>query len=100
TTSLQPRLDGSPDSSTSSQLAALTALVHKQQEQLNQITQMLAAMQKPPASQHSRPNIICRRCQRPGHYASDCENERSRPRPSSTVSAPQVASSSPPQMEN
>ncbi|KAK0156415.1 hypothetical protein N1851_000285 [Merluccius polli] len=90
TTSLQPRLDGSPDSSTSSQLAALTALVHKQQEQLNQITQTLAAMQKLPASQHSRPNIICRRCQRPGHYASDCENERSRPRPSSTVSAPQV----------
>ncbi|KAG7472989.1 Retrovirus-related Pol poly from transposon [Solea senegalensis] len=90
TTSLQPRLDGSPDSSTSSQLAALTALVHKQQEQLNQITQTLAAMQKPPASQHSRPNIICRRCQRLGHYASDCENERSRPRPSSTVSAPQV----------
>lgn len=100
TTSLQPRLDGSLDSSTSSQLAALTALVHKQQEQLNQITQTLAAMQKPPASQPSRPNIICRRCQRPGHYASDCENERSRPRPSFTVSAPQIACSSPPQMEN
>ena len=100
TTSRQPPFNGLLASSTSSQLAALTALVHKQQEQLNHITQTLAAMQTAPASQSSRPNIICRRCQRPGHYASDCENERVRPRSPPTISATQVASSGPSQMEN
>lgn len=100
TTSLQPRQDVSPVSSTASQLAALTALVQKQQEQLDQITQTLAALQKPPASQRSRPNIICRRCQRPGHYASECDNERVRHRFSPTVTASQVALPSPSQTEN
>lgn len=101
TTSLQPKFDCLQVSSTSSQLAALTALVHKQQEQINQITQTLAAMQKPPAPQSNRLNsVVCRRCQRPGHYARDCENERVHPRPPSSVSASQVASTSPPPVEN
>lgn len=45
-TNRQPPVDLLPSSSTSSQLAALTALVQRQQEQLHQITQTLLAMQQ------------------------------------------------------
>lgn len=102
TSSLQPQFQCSPATGTSSQLAALTALVQKQQEQLDQITQTLAAMQRPTASQPGhRSSVVCRRCQRPGHYARDCENERVRPRHSSVVNASQVAASTgAPQMGN
>lgn len=44
TTRLQPNVDYFLDSSTSSQLAALTELVQKQQKQLTQITQTLYAI--------------------------------------------------------
>lgn len=96
TTSLPPQFHAS----VTSQLAALTAAVQKQQEQLDQITQTLAALQKPSASQFSRPkSVICRRCQRPGHYARECENERVRHSP--IVGASQMAAStSSPQMGN
>lgn len=54
TTSLQPQFHCSPTSVTSSQLAALTAAVQKPEEQLDQITQILAAMQNPSAPQSSQ----------------------------------------------
>lgn len=44
TTSAQPQSQCSPDGTTTSQLVVLIALVQKQQEQLDQITQALAAM--------------------------------------------------------
>lgn len=102
TTGLQSPFHSSPASVTTSQLAALTAAVQKQQEQLDQITQTLAALQRPSTSQPSRPrSVVCRRCQRPGHYARECENERVRVRHSSFVGASQVvASTNAPQLEN
>lgn len=84
---------------TAAQLAALTALVQKQQQQLDQISQTLAAMQQPRVSQFDPANIICRRCRKPGHYARDCENERVRPR-GTHISASQVTLADPQPLGN
>ncbi len=75
--SVQRNVDCSPSSSTTEQLAALTALVHKQQEQLGQLTEAIKAMQMPLGPRPSHPSgVVCRRCQQTGHYARECDNVR------------------------
>lgn len=71
------RLPGSSQSH-SSELAELKDILKQQQDQLNQLTRSLASLQGPRSfrrpSQHQP--VICRRCQRPGHYARECDGER------------------------
>ena len=61
-----------------SQLEKLTAMLEKQQQQIDQLSQSMQQLQAPPRhSRFTRPtSITCRRCQQPGHYAKDCDNER------------------------
>ena len=55
----------------------LKELLKQQQEQLNQLTRNMSLMQRAPQSHrpyHSQP-LICRRCQRPGNFARECDGE-------------------------
>lgn len=59
-------------------LGAVMDLLKRQQEQLNQLAQTVAALQAPPPSgpgSRSGP-VVCRRCQQPGHFARECDGER------------------------
>ncbi|KAL2089535.1 hypothetical protein ACEWY4_014223 [Coilia grayii] len=58
-----------------SELAELKDMLRRQQEQLNQLSQSVALLQRPPPRPRSGP-IICRRCQQPGHFAQDCDGPR------------------------
>ncbi|XP_034539554.1 uncharacterized protein LOC117812750 [Notolabrus celidotus] len=79
-------------SSNSEQLAALTALVYRQQEQLGQLTEAIKAMQAVPlVPRPSRPSsVVCRRCHQAGHYARECENEHVPHCPSNSSRAPRT----------
>ena len=69
---LQSRSDNSRE------LAELKDILKKQQEQLDLLTQSLARLQNPqPKSRFSRNGpVICNRCQKPGHFARDCDGDR------------------------
>lgn len=72
------------------ELSELRQLLEKQQEQLNKRTQSMLALQAAPRQmpRYTRPKVIvCLRCQKPGHYARECDNERFIPQ----LRAPQVA---------
>lgn len=67
-----------PVESSEPTLTELMDLLKKQQEQLNTLTQTVASLQVPRLQgppQHSFP-LVCRRCQRPGHYARNCSYPR------------------------
>lgn len=59
-------------------LSEIKEMLKNHQEQLNQLSAHLLQLQTPP--KWSRPPnsgpLICRRCQQPGHFAKDCDNER------------------------
>lgn len=52
--------------------------LRRQQEQLQQLTQNLVHLQRPDMRGRSSRNgpLICRRCQQPGHFASECDGVR------------------------
>lgn len=67
------------DNPGNSEMADLKQMLLKQQEQLNQLTQGLLALQTapwPPANLQRPARVICRRCQKPGHYARECGNSQ------------------------
>lgn len=87
-----------PSNPPAMQISDLAEMLQKQQEQINQLTQGLLKLQAP--SQYRKPNssgVICRRCQKSGHYARDCDNERVPYRPANSVCTSQVAAALPPQ---
>lgn len=94
------RATGSP---VSSEFKELRQLLQKQQEQLNQLTQGLLALQTNtrPTGRTARPNtVICLRCQKPGHFARECDNERVTlqprfPQVAAATSAQEAGNSSP-----
>lgn len=67
-----------PSNSTSAEITDIKNFLQQQQEQLNQLAESLLALQTVPGP--LQPNyageVICRRCQRPGHYARRCVNAR------------------------
>lgn len=75
-----------------SELTEIKGLLKRQQEQLEQLAQTVATLQARPLPNQPvrRAQLICRRCQQPGHYASECDGERvpSRPRASSATDRP------------
>ncbi|KAL2098387.1 hypothetical protein ACEWY4_007594 [Coilia grayii] len=58
-----------------SELSELKDMLRRQQEQLNQLSQSVALLQRPLPRPRSN-SIICRRCQQPGHIAQDCDGPR------------------------
>lgn len=71
------------------ELVELRHLLEKQQEQLNKLTEGILALQAVPRPTARYPRskvVVCLRCQKPGHYARECDNERVVPQPR----APQV----------
>lgn len=70
-----------------SEMAELRQLLEKQQVQIDKLTQGMLALQTAPrpAAKYIRPKVIvCLRCQKPGHYARECDNERFIPQSRST----------------
>lgn len=64
----------------SAEIAEIKELLKRQQEQLNQLGEQLSRLQNPPKRPTVHRNqVVCRRCQQPGHFASHCENERVEP---------------------
>ena len=76
-----PRPSGS-NSSHSSEFTELKELLKRQQEQLNQLTQTVALLHgtQQPSYPPSGGQLICRRCQQPGHYAQECRAQWRPPR--------------------
>lgn len=60
------------------ELAELREMLKQQQGQINQMTNHFMALQNAPRFSHRprKEDVICRRCQKPGHYARECEGER------------------------
>lgn len=76
-------------------VSELKAMLMKQQEQIDQLTQSVASLCASPHSiASSRLAVICRRCQKSGHYARDCDNERVPARRGGTPHSSQAASNS------
>lgn len=68
---------GTGNSSFSSELNELKELLRNQQEQLTHLTKSLAALKEGPRIQsgHGKRTVICRRCQKPGHFARECRED-------------------------
>lgn len=68
----------------SAEIAEIKELLKRQQEQLNQIGEQLSRLQNPPKRPPVHRNqVVCRRCQQPGHISSHCDNVWVEPQPQS-----------------
>ncbi len=75
----------SAQGSQSSELSELREMLRRQQQQIDRLTQTIAHSQNTfPRGRASGPSqLICRRCQQPGHFARECDGDRRPPRPPS-----------------
>ncbi len=75
----------SAQGSQSSELSELREMLRRQQQQIDRLTQTIAHSQNTfPHGRASGPSqLICRRCQQPGHFARECDGERQPTRPPS-----------------
>ncbi|XP_067270823.1 uncharacterized protein [Pseudorasbora parva] len=91
---IQYEVRGSPGLSSvrgdqSSELSELREMLRRQQQQIDLLTQTMARNQNTARNQNSfsrgrashPAQLICRRCQQPGHFARECDGERCPPRP-------------------
>ncbi len=64
-------------SSLCSEMSKLREMLKLQQQHLTQLTQSVAQLRDQPC--RGRPfcnrSVICRRCQKPGHFAAECDGE-------------------------
>lgn len=66
-----------------SEMSELREMLKLQQEQLAQLTKSVAQLREVPHSmRRQNDSVICRRCQKHGHFARECNEERFPPRPS------------------
>ncbi len=85
----------SGDSSQRSEVSELREMLKNQQEQLTQLAKNVALLHESPRSARVIHNdsIVCRRCQKRGHFARECDGERvpfHSPRPDRTdIRAPE-----------
>lgn len=77
-----PPVAGPPQAS---ELQEVKQMLKLQQEQLNRLTETLGQLQGNQPRSHY-PGLICRRCQRPGHFAKECRAGRFPPRPAAFAS--------------
>lgn len=67
-----------PNQPQESALGEIVEMLRLQQQQINQLTENLSLLQS--TENHTRRvargQVICRRCQQPGHYAQDCDGVR------------------------
>lgn len=77
-------------SSSSSELGELKEILRNQQEQLNQLSRSLAALNHAPKPQFNqrKKTVICRRCQQPGHFARECQGEYVASQPAPVTAPP------------
>ncbi len=92
---VQGGASSSGDSSQQSEVSELREMLKNQQEQLTQLAKNVALLHESPRSARVIHNdsIVCRRCQKRGHFARECDGERvpfHSPRPDRTdIRAPE-----------
>lgn len=67
-----------PRDTIGSELAEVKEMLKRQQAQIDQLTHELRVAHTSSKSRFTQRGrqVICRRCQKPGHFAKDCDNER------------------------
>ncbi len=75
---VQGGASSSGDSSQRSEMSELREMLKIQQEQFTQLAKNVALLHESPRGTHVIRNdsVVCRRCQKRGHFASECDGER------------------------
>ena len=85
---VQGRSEVGRSTSRGSEMSEIREMLKQQQEQIKQLSQSVSLLQNPRRQYHKDSPIISRRCERPGHFARNCDNERVVPQAPSTSSLP------------
>ena len=87
----QSNHQGAGNSSFSSELSELKEILRNQQEQLTHLTKGLTALTEGTRTQsgQGKRTVICRRCQKPGHFARECREDYAAIQPQPALAATQ-----------